>query len=88
MFGPTFKKDPKKFGEIAVEKGLASKEEILTALTLQEEFLSKQKIHKVIGGILIENGVLTPENVKEILEIQGGKIGLFAWFTALFGLSR
>jgi hypothetical protein len=88
MFGSSKKKEAKKFGEIAIEKGLASHHDINKALEKQKEFLDKQKTHRALGAILIENGVLTSEDVKKILEIQDGGLGPMAWFAALFGLSR
>ena len=88
MFGSSRKKEAKKFGEIAIEKGLASHEDVSKALETQKEFLAKQNTHRALGAILIENGVLTSEDVKKILEIQDGGFGPMAWFAALFGLSR
>lgn len=84
-----FKKNKnKRFGEIAVTKGMASEEDIKKALNVQKEYMEKHKIHKAIGAILTEHSVLSPDDVKNIIQIQKGQIGITAWFTALFGLSR
>ncbi len=82
------RKKRKKFGEIAIEKGLASRQDINEALRIQKEYDEKHKIHKEIGAILTEKGVFTPDDVKTILEEQKDQISLMAWFTALFGLNR
>ena len=78
----------KLFGEIAVEKGLASQKDIDEALEIQEEYEKKHKTHKLIGAILTEKEVLTPQDVKGILEEQNGQISVLAWFVELFQLSR
>ncbi len=88
MFDFLKRKKAKKFGEIAVSKGLASQRDIEEALKLQEEYEEKHKIHKEIGAILTEKGVLTPNDVVTILEEQKGQMSTMAWFSALFGLSR
>ena len=76
------------FGEIAVEKGLASEKDIAEALETQKEYLKAHKIHKQIGVILTEKGVLTPNDVKTILEEQKGQNNTMAWFYELFNLNR
>ena len=78
----------KKFGEIAVMKGLASLEDIDDALLVQKEYCKKNNAPKEIGQILIEKGVLKANDVKTILEEQKKGTGLIAWFSALAGLSR
>lgn len=78
----------KKFGEIAVGKGLASEEDVKEALRTQKEYAEKHKMHKKIGAIMTEKGILTPNDVKTILGEQKGQTSTMAWFAALFGLSR
>ena len=82
------KKKARRFGEIAVSKGMASEEDIKRALDTQKKYIEKHNIHKVIGAILTEHSVLTTADVQEILETQKGPAGITAWFAALFGLSR
>lgn len=84
----SFLKRKKRFGEIAVDKGLVSKCEVETALRDQNEYATKHKIHKEIGAILTEKGILTPNDVKMILDEQKDHIGTMAWFTTLFNLNR
>lgn len=79
----------KRFGEIAVSKGLASLADVTEAIKTQKEYNEKHHIHKEIGAILTEKGILTPDDVKTILEEQNKKIdSIAAWFSAFFGLSR
>jgi hypothetical protein len=82
------RKNVKKFGQIAVEKGLATEKDIQEALKEQKEWAEKHKIHKEIGAILTEKRILTPGDVKTILEEQKSPISVMAWFAALFGMSR
>lgn len=88
MFGFLKKKKNRKFGEIAVQKGLTTERNILEALNAQREYLGKHHIQKKLGAILIENGLLSPNDVKSILDEQRGHAGTMAWFSALSGLSR
>jgi len=83
-----FLKRKKRFGEIAVKKGMASSHDIEAALCIQKEYAEKHKIHKEIGAILTEKGILTPSDVTTILEEQKDHQGTMAWFTALFNLNR
>jgi len=84
----SFFKRKKRFGEIAVNKGLVSKRDVSAALRIQEEYAEKHKIHKEIGAILTEKGILTPNDVKMILDEQKSHTGTMAWFAALFNLNR
>ena len=88
MFSFLKRKKAKLFGEIAIEKGLASEKDIAEALATQKEYLKIHNIHKEIGVILTEKGVLTPNDVKTILEEQKGQANTMAWFYELFNLSR
>ena len=81
-------KKPKKFGEIAIHKGLASEKDIKEALRTQKEYMEKHQMHKEIGAILSEKGVLTPEDVNLILDEQKRQDSLMAWFYAFFRLSH
>jgi hypothetical protein len=89
VFGPFFRKRSRKFGEIAIAKGLATEKDVRDALLLQKEYQEKHNTAKELGAILTEKGVLTPNDVKSIIEDQKKEdSGLLAWFIALFGLSR
>ncbi|MDD5634510.1 MAG: hypothetical protein PHW46_04455 [Candidatus Omnitrophica bacterium] len=88
MFNLTKKKNGLLFGDIAVNKGLATQKEIDEALVIQKEYEKRNRIHKEIGAILTEKGILTPKDVKKILEEQRSHRGLVAWFTAFFNLTH
>ena len=81
-------KKKKHFGEIAIGKGLASKKDVDEALKLQKEYAEKHQIQKKIGAILTEKGILTPDDVKTILEEQKVQNSMMAWFYAFFRMSR
>lgn len=65
-----WKKKRKKLGEILIEKGLASKEEIDDALKIQRELWETKQIQKKIGAILYEKGVIGMEDVDQALAEQ------------------
>jgi uncharacterized protein YdaT len=88
MFDFLKKRKALRFGEIAVKKGLADKDQISEALSEQDEFARTHKIHKEIGAILTEKGVLEPKDVEKILEEQRARTSLLAWISELFHLSR
>lgn len=57
-----------RFGVLAVELGFITSEQLVAALKLQvEENLSKSE-HRLIGMILFEQGLLTLEDIDEILQ--------------------
>jgi len=65
-----FKRSRKKFGEILVAKGIATKEEVVDALRIQEELSQTRRIQKKIGVILHEKGVIGPEDIESTLDEQ------------------
>jgi hypothetical protein len=77
-----------RFGEIAVTKGLVTEKDISDAIALQTEYLEQHKIHKEIGAILAEKGLLTPKDVEMILREQKPDTGFFEWFLGLFNIGR
>lgn len=65
-----FCRKKKMFGEILVEKGLATKEDIDNALKIQKELLETKKVQKHIGAILQEKGVIEFSDIENVLEEQ------------------
>jgi hypothetical protein len=64
----------KRFGTIAVEKGFITEDQLFLALKIQaKENLEKEK-HRLLGQILIEQGLLSISQVEEILEIMNQQI--------------
>ncbi len=56
----------KPIGEILIEKGVITREQLLKALELQKEE------HKLIGEILINSGIVKEEEVAQALTMQYG----------------
>lgn len=72
-------KNKKLFGQIAVEKGLATEEDIEKALEIQKVEQEK-RIERKIGAILFEKGVLAMEDINTVLKEQYP----WAWFHSIF----
>lgn len=70
-----WKKDEQKnvkkpmLGELAVEQGYASREDILFCLNIQAEAIKKGK-DRLLGEIMIEYGFLSKESLKKLLKLQ------------------
>lgn len=65
-----FKKNRKKFGEILIERGLATKSDVEEALKVQKEIREAKQTQKKIGAILCEKGVIEMADVENVLEVQ------------------
>lgn len=61
----------KRFGVIAIERGFCSAEQFIDALKIQvmDDF-TKGK-HRLVGRILLEQGVLTLDQIDQVLAILG-----------------
>ena len=67
----------KRFGILAVEKGLITAEILIEALKIQVlDDIEKGK-HRLLGRILLEQGHLNLEQIQSILEELGKGIPLF-----------
>lgn len=64
------KKRGQEFGNIAIEKGFATREDVDTALELQKKEFQQAKIRKLIGDILVESRVITLHQKNEVLREQ------------------
>ncbi len=62
------KKFKKRFGEIAVEKGFITLDQLQEGLDLQKNNDSKGLEHRLIGSILYRQGYMTMEQVIEVLK--------------------
>jgi predicted Ser/Thr protein kinase len=67
--GPETGEDSQLFGEALVDRGLATAEEVTVALKTQAELASKG-IFKNLGEILVEQGALSEDQVKGLIEEQ------------------
>ncbi len=60
------KRQGEKFGQLAVERGFVTREQVDAALKEQLQEFRKAKLKRLIGDILVGSGVITPEQ-KEII---------------------
>jgi len=60
------------FGEVAITRGLARVEDVLRALNTQKREVLAGRQPRLIGEILVGEGILSPEQVKTVLmDIRG-----------------
>lgn len=61
----------KRFGVIAIEQGYCSPEQFVEALKIQVmEDLNRGR-HRLVGRILLEQGLITLDQIDQVLEILG-----------------
>jgi len=60
----------KKFGEILIERGLATKDEVVEALRIQRELNETKRVQKKIGVILNEKGIIEMADIENTLDEQ------------------
>ena len=56
-----------RFGNIAIAKGFITPEKLLAALKIQVQEETEKKQHHLIGQILLEQGVITGEQIQQVL---------------------
>jgi len=56
-----------RFGIVAVKKGFITAEQLIEALRIQVMGDIEQKEHKLIGTILLETGLITSEQIDEVV---------------------
>lgn len=61
----------KRFGVIAIEKGYVSPEQFVEALKIQVMDDINEGRHRLVGRILLEQGVMDLEQIDNVLEIIG-----------------
>jgi hypothetical protein len=67
----------KRFGVLAVEKGFITADQVIEALRIQVmEDIEKGK-HRLIGRILLEQGLITLSQIEELLDSLGKNLPLF-----------
>ena len=66
----------KRFGVIAIEKGFCSAEQFVDVLKVQllEDFNKGR--HRLVGRILLEQGIMTLEQIDQVLEVLGKSLPL------------
>ena len=67
----------KRFGILAVEKGFITADQVIDALRIQVmEDIEKGK-HRLIGRILLEQGLITLSQIEKLLDSLGKNLPLF-----------
>ena len=66
----------KRFGVLAVEKGIITADQVIEALRIQVmEDIEKGK-HRLIGRILLEQGLITLSQIDDVLKSMGKNLPL------------
>ena len=69
------KKDyQKRFGTIAVDKGYINRDQLIAALEIQAKENVIEGKHRLLGQILVDEGLITTAQVDEILETLNQRI--------------
>ena len=63
------KKIDRRFGAIAIDKGLINQEQLVEAVALQKERGEKGLGHKLIGTLLLELGYMSIPQINSVLSI-------------------
>ncbi len=66
----------KRFGVLAVEKRLVTADQVIDALRIQVMEDIEQGEHRLIGRILLEQGLLTLSQIDEVLNSMGKNLPL------------
>ena len=61
------------FGELLIQRGLASDTQVLDAYATKTR-LATQNVHRYLGEILVEQRVISPDQVAELLAQQGKRV--------------
>ena len=56
-----------RFGNIAIAKEFITPEELLSALRIQVQEETEKKQHRLIGQILLEQGVISGEQIQQVM---------------------
>ncbi len=67
----------KRFGVIAVEQGMITRNQLLEALKAQVEDNVEKGTHRLIGEILYQQGAITLAQISEVLMALGVIEGVF-----------
>ncbi len=67
-----------RFGIVAIDKGFITAEQLIEALKTQVINALEQKEHKLIGSILLEMGLVTREQIDEVvMELANKRVSKF-----------
>jgi hypothetical protein len=66
----------RRFGVIAVEKGFITADQVVEAIKIQVDEDVEKGRHRLIGRILLEQGLMTLSQIDEVLESLGKSLPL------------
>jgi len=69
----TIERIERRFGITAVESGYATVDQILNAIKVQIMEDMEQGRHRIVGEILIDQGVMNPSQINNVLKTMGLK---------------
>jgi len=69
----TIERIERRFGITAVESGYATVDQILNAIKVQIMEDMEQGRHRIVGEILIDQGVMNPSQINDVLKTMGLK---------------
>ena len=69
----TIERIERRFGVTAVESGYATVDQILEAIKVQIMEDMEQGRHRIVGEILIDHGVMNPNQINDVLRTMGLK---------------
>ena len=64
----------KRFGAIAVDKGYITEDQLIMALEIQAKENVMDNQHRLLGQILLQQGLLTTTQVDEILDTMNQRV--------------
>ncbi|MDH4264178.1 MAG: hypothetical protein OEW45_00950 [Deltaproteobacteria bacterium] len=67
----------KRFGVLAVEKGFVTADQVIEALKIQVMEDIEKGQHRLIGRILLEQGLITLSQIDDLLDSLGKNLPLF-----------
>ena len=69
----TIERIERRFGVTAVESGYATIDQILNAIKIQIMEDVEKGRHRIVGEILIDQGVMNPSQINDVLRTMGLK---------------
>ena len=69
----TIERIERRFGVTAVESGYATVDQILEAIRVQIMEDMDRGMHRIVGEILIDQGVMNPGQINDVLKTMGLK---------------
>ena len=68
------RKKDNRFGTTAISMGFITKEQLIEALSIQAAENVEQNTHRLLGEILVSEGMMSSEQVEDVLETMSNRI--------------